>query len=287
LLGGTTLFLMRETETKQCEIDVDATFINLAQDLLVADTQQNSVRLLVSATPSTFNAAVSTKASCRFDLSGLDEGSHTISVQSAEISLPKGVTLLEPVTPTLTIRLEKMLSKTVDVLASLEGGPAPGFAVAAVRLKPDRIRLTGTASMLEGMDTVKTRPINLEGASESFKKEVPLNLPESLTVAPASRIVVAEIDIRERLITRVLQNIPVTAKGTTADYRIDPKGITLTINGPEAIVSKIESNPLFSVTIDLENLTPGPHSLKAAIKLPVHTTLVQVTPERFSVTISK
>jgi YbbR domain-containing protein len=186
----------------------------------------------------------------------------------------------------LTIRLETVSNKTVDVLAVLEGAVAPGFAVAAARLKPDRIRLTGTTAMLAPIDTVKTRPINLEGASESFKKEVPLNLPEAIIADPPSRIVVAEIEIRERLITRVLENIPVVAKGTRAGYRIAPQGITLIISGPEAIVSKIESNPTFSVTIDLEGLAPGSHALKAAIKLPVRTTLVQVTPELFSVTIS-
>jgi YbbR domain-containing protein len=286
LLGGATMTLITETETKEWEIDVAATFTNLAQDLLVVDAQQQSVRLLVSATPSSFKAAESTRASCRFDLSGLGEGNHTIAVQAADISLPKGVSLLAPMSPKLTIRLETMSSKTVDVLAVLEGAVAPGFAVAAARLKPDRIQLTGTTAMLAPIDTVKTRPINLEGASESFKKEVPLNLPEAIIADPPSRIVVAEIEIRERLITRVLENIPVVAKGTRAGYRIAPQGITLIISGPEAIVSKIESNPTFSVTIDLEGLAPGSHALKAAIKLPVRTTLVQVTPELFSVTIS-
>jgi YbbR domain-containing protein len=285
LLGAATMALIAKTETKQWEINVAATFTNLARDLMVVDAQQQSLRLRVSATPSSFKALESTRATCRFDLSGLGEGNHTIAVQSAGISLPKGVSLLAAVTPTLTIRLETMSSKTVDVLAMLEGAVAPGFSVAAVRLKPDRIRLTGTMAMLAPIDTVKTRAINLEGASESFKKEVPLNLPEAIIVDPPSRIVVAEIDIRERLITRVLENIPVVPKGTTAGHRIAPEGIALTISGPEVIVSKIESDPTFSVTIDLEGLAPGSYSLKAAIKLPVRTTLVQVTPELFSVTI--
>jgi YbbR domain-containing protein len=227
------------------------------------------------------------KTDCRVDLSGLNRGTHVLAVPSATISLPKGVSLLAPITQTLSIRLEKKVSKIVDVLAELEGAPAEGVAVAAVRLKPDRIQLTGTAAMLEGVDTVRTHPISLQGAVESFKKEVPLNLSDAVIVDPPSRIVVAEIEIRERLITRLLEDVPVQAKGTTAGYRIEPQGITLTINGPESIVGKIETNPDFSVTIDLEGLDPGAYSLKAAIMLPVHTTLLQVTPELFSVTIRK
>ena len=279
--------LISKTEKKEWEIDAAAAFTNLAENLMVVDADGQSVRLRVSATPSTIEDAAILKPSCQFDLSGLSQGIHRLAVKTANISLPKGVSFLEPVTPTLTIRLGRKISKTVDVLAELEGEPAPGFVVAAVRLKPDRIQLTGTAAMLEGMDTVRTRPINLNAASESFKKEIPLNLPESVIVDPPSRIVVAEIDIQERLITRLLENIPLTAKGTANGYRIEPKGITLTIKGPEAIVRKIETNPAFSVTIDLEGLAPGSHALKAAIKLPLHTTLVHVSPELFSVTISK
>lgn len=279
--------LIAKTETKQWVIDADVMFSHLAEDLLVMEAGGQSVRLRVVATPSTYENVKHSKAFCRFDLSGLDQGTHSIRVQAADIILPGGVSLLEPMTTILTIQLGKKITKTVDVLAELAGKPAPGVTVVAVRLRPDRIQLTGTAAMLEDFDTVRTRPINIKNASESFKKEVPLDLPAALIVQPSSRIVVAEIDIRQRLITRLLENISITAKGKATGYRIDPQGITLAISGPEAIVGRIESNPAFSVTIDLEGLTQGSHFLKAAIKLPLHTTLVQVNPELFSVTISK
>jgi YbbR domain-containing protein len=257
--------------------------------MLIMDAKGRSVRLRVKATLSTFKTIGFRKPKpfCQFDLSGLGQGTHSLNVQGAHVILPDGVSLVGAITRALTIRLEKKIIKTVNVLAELKGDPAPGGAVVAVHLKPDRIRLAGTAAMLAGLDTVKTLPINLKGASESFKKEVPLDLPEALIVEPFSRIVVAEIDIGERLITRRLGNIPITAKGKTSGFRIEPTGITLAISGPEALVGEIESNPAFSVTIDLEDVAPGSHFLKAAIKLPLHTTLVQVTPELFSVTISK
>ena len=190
-------------------------------------------------------------------------------------------------TPSLTIRLETVSRKTVGVVAVLEGNPAAGFTVTAVTLQPDRIVLKGTATMLADIDTVKTGPINLEDASESFKKEVPLNLPEAIAVDPPLRIVVAQVEIKERIINRVLENIPVSVKGTAAGHQIHPDTITLTVSGPEVIVNTIDTNPAFAVTIDLEGLAPGTHYLKATIDLPVRTTLVSVSPKRFSVTISK
>ncbi len=285
LFGAATIALVLTTEKQELEITVAVTFNNLGQDLLLADATRQSVRLLTVGTPSRMEAIDPLKAYCLIDLSGLGEGTVTIPVYASDITLPKGIFLQRLLTPALTIRLEKVSLKTVGVVAVLEGDPAPGYAVVGVKLKPDRIVLRGTATMLADIDTVKTRPINLETASEPFKKEVPLNLPEAIAVDPPLRIVVAEVAVKQRIITRVLENVPVSSKGTSAAHQIHPGTISLTVSGPAVIVNAIESDPAFAVTIDLWGLSPGNHQLKAAINLPVQTTLVQVSPEHFSVTI--
>lgn len=278
--------LAARMKTQQWVVDIDATFDGLDENLLIVEAQK-LVRLKLSAVKSVNEDEATAKILCRFDLSGLKQGEHHLAAQTATVELPKGVSLVETVTPTVTVRLGKKASQVVEVFPQLEGDPAPGFAVAAVRLKPDHVRLTATPDFFEALGTVRTHPINLNGASESFKQEIPLNLPKAILVDPPSRIVVAEIDILPRTITRRLENLPLTAKGTELTYRIEPESISLSVSGPEAVVSKIESDPAFSVTIDLEGLEPGAHRLKAAIKLPLDTTLVQAAPELFTVTINK
>jgi YbbR domain-containing protein len=286
LMAGVTVALIYETDRNEREIAISVTFDNLADSLLLVNSPRPSVRLLVSGTAAALKTIEPEGAFCKLDVSGLGEGHHTVQVRPTDIRLPRGVSLSKLLTPSVTIQLEARVRKKVDVFAVLEGTVAPGFAVVAVNLKPNPIVLTGASSMLAGIQTVRTYPINLEGASEPFKKEVPLNLPEAVTVAPPPRIVIAEIDIRERVVTRVLEDLPVAALGAATDYRIDPQGITLTVSGPQAIVDTIESDPTFSVTVNLDGLAPGTHLLKATIKLPVGTKLVHVTPEQFSVTIS-
>jgi YbbR domain-containing protein len=287
LLGTATVVLIARTDKQEMEIAIAATFENLAGDLLLTEGPRQTIRMLISGTSSALKSIDPAAIACRMDLTGLSEGRHIIAVHPADVDLPKGVALQRLLTPSITIRLETVSLKTVDVVAVLEGNPAPGFAVAAVTLKPDHIVLRGTAPMLEGIDTVKTRPINLAAASESFKKDVPLNLPEAIGVDPPLRIVLAHVEVRERIITRVLEGIPVSGKGASSGYQISPPSISLTIRGPEAIVNAIETDPAFAVAVDLFGLSPGTHALKATINLPLRTALMRVSPERFSVTISK
>jgi YbbR domain-containing protein len=288
IFGIATIALIARTERQETEVTIAVTFNNLAEDLFLIAPPRQSIRLLVSGTPSALKTIDTKETAYRLDLSGLREGTHTVPVQLSDVDLPKGIALQSFLTPSLTIRLEKVSQKTVDIIAVLEGVPAPGFAVATVTLKPDRIDLKGTASLLAGIDTVKTAPINLEAAASSFKKEVPLNLPEAIVVDPPLRIVVAKVTVNERIITRVLEDTPVSVKGgTSADHQIQPTVITLTVRGPEPIVSTIETDPAFAVTVNIGGLPPGPHVLKATINLPLRITLVHISPERFLVTISK
>ena len=242
LLCAATVALISRTEKPEREIAIAVTFDNLADNLLLMDAQRHSVRLLVSDAAAALKTIDTNETSCRVDLSGLGEGTHTLTVHPSNIGLPKGVALQTLLTPSLTLKLETVSQKTAGVIAILEGQPAPGFAVVAVSLQPERILLKGTATMLAGIDTVKTLPINLEDAAESFKKEVPLNLPETVAVDPPLRIVVAHVEVRERIITRVLENMPVSVKGTFADFQVHPDAIKLTVKGPEAIVNSIETD---------------------------------------------
>jgi len=287
LLGGVTLALIVHTEKKESEIAIDVSFTNLADDLLLMDPSSQIVRLLVVSRSSNFDTVAANDISCQLDLTGLRAGTHKLSLEPSDVTLPKDMDLKALLTPFLTVRLEPVVLKTVDVVAVLEGNVAPGYAVTAVKLEPDRVVLKGTADSLADIGTVKTHPINLEDAAESFKKEVPLNLPETITVDPPLRIAVARVKITERIVTRVLENIPVSVKGNREQYRIEPQTIMLTVSGPEAVVNALESNADFSVAVDLSGLAPGSHRLKAAIHLPVGTTLTRVDPEQFSVTINK
>ena len=286
LMVTVTVALVLNTEKQEMEIAIAVDYTNLARDLVLVDPSRQSINLMISGTPATLATFNPSQISCRLDLSGLEEGTHTIPLRPVDIRLPDGLSLLSLLTPSLIVRLKAADFKTVGVIAALAGNPAPGYAVSAVTLTPDRVNLKGTATMLNSVDTVKTHPINLENASESFKKEVPLNLPEAIAVDPPLRLVVAEIEVRERLINRVLENIPVSVEGTPTNHQIHPEAITLTVSGPEALVIDIESDPAFGVIVDLNDLSPGTHSLKATISLPVGTTLIHASPERFSVTIN-
>ena len=58
--------------------------------------------------------------------------------------------------------------------------------------KPISVILRGPERSLGQMDKVSTKPINIKGLSESFKKEVALDLVENLKLIDSSKIILAK-----------------------------------------------------------------------------------------------
>jgi YbbR domain-containing protein len=123
--------------------------------------------------------------------------------------------------------------------------------------------------------------------SESFKKEIALDLSENIKSVAHSGIVLAEIFIKEKIGTKKITDIFVQGKDTEYVYSIKPTAIEIEVKGPVNIVEKLIKDKGVEVYVDLKGLKPGIYIRRATITLPVKTTLISVKPEIFTVTIQR
>ena len=82
-------------------------------------------------------------------------------LKSENIVLPPGLEV-ERITPSsLTIEMERILERMVQVRADLAGPPPDGFEVDTVRVKPDSVLVRGPATILGEVTSLQTVPIVL------------------------------------------------------------------------------------------------------------------------------
>jgi len=178
------------------------------------------------------------------------------------------------------------MEKKVPVTVSVLGTPVSGFLVADAVAKPSFVTLRGPENVLGPIENANTKPIDVSGLSEPFKKEIALDLAEGIDIASPLEIVLAEILIEEQIVTKIFQGIPVEGKDTPYLYTVTPPSIDIEVKGPVNILEKLYSNNGIKVYVDLKALEPGVYEKYAAMALPVKTTLVGVNPEIFTVEIS-
>lgn len=257
----------------------------MPEGLTITGPLKKGIELRVRGSKSVIETLPELKLQYVLDLPDIDVGVSSVPIDQDRIPLPKGVSIVKVNPSFLTIKVENEIQKEVPVIITFSGKPASGFIVAGAVAEPVSVILRGPASILAPIVKVKTKPIDINGLSESFKKEIALNLAEDLEVDSSSRLVLAEILIEEKIGTKIFNDIPVVGKGILSSYSITPPTISIEVQGPINILKKLNAENGLQVYVDLKGLKPGVYVRRAAITLPVKTTLVGAQPEIFTVKI--
>ena len=130
----------------------------------------------------------------------LREGTNILSLSPADVqNPPRGLEVLEVSPRTLRVQTEALVERDVPVQARLEGAPAPGFAVRAVRCSPATVRIAGPRSEVRAVEQAFTAPVSVAGRSGAFGAQASLEpLGRELQYVNAPSVSVAvEIARRE------------------------------------------------------------------------------------------
>jgi YbbR domain-containing protein len=280
--GAAAVWLPRALNAKK-ELLIPVEPAALSPGLALATALPKNVEIRVKGPKSIVSDLSSQKIVYRLDLSGVQSGIQTIQLQKEAVCLPANVSV-DALNPSyITVQIDLRMEKRLPVVLDLVGKPTAGFYLAGSEAIPPTAVLSGAESLLAPLTAIRTQPIEIDGAAESFQRKVPLDLPELVGVDSASKLVTAGIVIAERIETRVMAGLPITGTSTTHTYRIAPPTLDLTLKGPARVLDKLQFENRIKAYVDLKGLKPGVYRERATISLPVTVTVVAVTPERFTV----
>jgi len=215
------------------------------------------------------------------DLAGVVQ----VPVRTRDIHLPSAVAVVEANPSFLTFTLDEELEKEVPVMVVLAGQPAGGYTVVETRVEPERVLLKGPGGTLKRVHVAVTKPVNVSQLQAVVKREIPLDLDESVEVVSTAGPVRVTVIVEVEMTVRELQGIPVKGLNASGEYVIIPEKIDLQVKGPVRTLEDLLRREKVEVFVDLEGLSTGVYTRRATIKLPVDTTLLDASPEVFTVRI--
>lgn len=179
----------------------------------------------------------------------------------------------------------------VEVLPDRGGtNPPRGYLFEGyTNIDPATVGVTGDKAAILAMNQViKTAPIDLSTHTGTFTTEVPLALPEGVSLVTENQLVSVTVLISPVRGNREFQDVPVEVTGLDQTrYRVTGLASTVTVNvaGPQLLLPDREN---VHVVVDLSNLPPGNHQVTpqaAIIGEDVQDMTISITPEQLSVTI--
>lgn len=172
--------------------------------------------------------------------------------------------------------------RTVPVLVQTVGTPAQGYEIVGSVANPATVLLDGPDEALTDILSVVTAPIDVDGASETMNVRTGLqSLPEGVRVVnPADGSVVAVVQVRQRGITQLLRDLPVTItdvpEGFTAT--VEPSTIGVVVFASEDSMANLGGDDI-STSVSMRGFGAGRHQIRPAVMVPPEVQWLRTEPD--------
>ncbi|RKX31023.1 MAG: hypothetical protein DRP22_04345 [Verrucomicrobia bacterium] len=261
LLALVCWYLIRETISFEIAIPDVPVRVRVAEGLAVREKSVQSVEVVIRGAqsdvmqirPDTVAVIVDLKRSHR-------PGEYEVKLRPHMVRVPGSVRVVSLDPQRLRIAIEEKVTLEVPVEVDLTGSPALGFVVRQASADPARVKVTGPASLVKALDTVRTQPVDASGASASFRTAVKLVRPgvsDTVDIEP-SQVTVA-VAIAPATAHRRVEGVPVRvvlAPEVASSVRIRPPRVDIDVQGDARLLEALDADNVLAF-VDCSGLKPG------------------------------
>jgi len=221
-----------------------------------------------------------------------ENGTFRVVLGPADINAP-GSARIDFIQPgSLTIRLDREITKQVPVKVDTQNLLPDGYEIEKMVVTPATIELSGPAQRLSKIDSIRTIAVDLDGRIRSInQRRLPLVTRSHMTgvdLNPTS--VMLDLTIIERTISEQFKDLPLKAllpPGRSVRADIDPEVATIKVKGRPKRMKKLAAENL-QLFVDASQVS-GSKAVKLPIRsiLPDGITLVRTTPAKATIQLKE
>ncbi|MDR3139322.1 MAG: hypothetical protein LBT95_06570 [Treponema sp.] len=265
--------------------------VELGGDLIPSSSYVRMVRLTLRGDANGIYPVSEDDVEAYIDLAKYTEtGTYQVPVQIRKKGTALGIEPLEiGVDPMeISLELDRRLSKYVPLAPNIRGYPDPGYELVSYTLNPTQVTVEGPLKLVDTISELRTDFIELDGRTEDFSVTVNILNRDPLIVIRGNGMTEFRGFVREHIILRNIEKVPVMLKGLDNQFRADLERNTVDLR-LEGARQKLENyvpaeGLLF---VDCSAITgPGAYTLPVTAVPNPDFTLVRIEPERLTVHIS-
>lgn len=185
-------------------LDAPIEFVSRPTNFEILKTSVNQVHLQLNGSAALIKSLRSEQVSVQVDLSRSATGINKLPITQSQIRLPPGV-FLSKVDPELVeVTLDAPETRELPVQVDWTGHLEDGLVLTQVTVKPEKVKILGGRTTLDGIDTIYTVPVKLDGLKASNTLEAPLLItPASLKLVEGSP---ERVTIRTTIVKREVKD---------------------------------------------------------------------------------
>lgn len=182
----------------------------------------------------------------------VDEAEQTFALDPRMVRLPSRSAVdpqrVEPAA--VTLRFLRVESRSIPVVPRVGSGPGVGYMLAdGLSVQPQRIRVSGPADRLEGLDSLYTLPLELSPDDSGFTREVRID-GAGLAGLRLSQTRVQVSGAVDRISEHTLMDVPISVGGGVI---VRPTSANVQFTGPQRIVQPLRLGD-FRVVVSIDSI---------------------------------
>jgi YbbR domain-containing protein len=177
-------------------------------------------------------------------------------------------------------------TKSVPVTAVVTGTPGNGFEIAGTTITPAVATLTGEATILAGITSVSTKPVDVSGATANSTTSVGLDLPADVSPVGTAAFDVT-VTLRPSAASRNLSaGLVLVGTEPNRTYALAVDSVVVTLGGGQAALNAVDAGS-FAASINVAGLGAGSHDVDVHVVPPSGLKQISISPSRVTVFVGE
>lgn len=233
------LVVTGQNEPVTAHVNVQLNYIR-PQTLEISNDPPRTVDVTLTGSRNKLDDLTALDLVATVDISDQQPGERVLRLaDKAKIPLPQGVKVDGFQPSAIPIRLEQLIERQIAVEPKLEGKPADGYQVYAVRPSKAAVMVRGPESRVNALQKLETESIWLSGHKQTFTAEnLGIDVPDP-KVDLVDPVVDVQVEIAEVAVERTLSGVRFANASS-----VDAATLTVTVSGPPSILDRLKPEDL-------------------------------------------
>lgn len=222
------------------------------------------------------------------DLRGARPGRRLFPLTPEQVRAPAGVDIVQVTPAAIALVFEESATRTVPVVASVEGRPAPGFVVGTLAADPASVEIVGPESAVKRATEVLTEPVLIAGARDRVRETVTIGVLDPTLRIKNARSATVTVQMQPAPAERVVRNRPVHLRnvGPNLVAQAEPAVVSVDVRGSREALARLVPDEV-SAYVDVLGLGAGEYSLDVHADVERDAGATQIDPSMVKVRITR
>ncbi|WP_022849743.1 CdaR family protein [Limisalsivibrio acetivorans] len=234
---------------------------NMQEDY-VAVTDDSHVTIVAKAPRATVKNIDYNGIAIEVDVSKLNPGDTYHRLDESEIKIPPGMQIVRVEPEGISITVDTLIKKSVEVIPTFIGDPHPGFKVGTISVFPETVEIEGARKKLTAVSSVETLPVNISGRSSSITYSIGMKETDGVKSFYPEQVEVV-VSFKENIVEETVEDIKVTPVNLPEGFSAEvTDNVTVKVRGRNDLLVSDYINDKFKFFVDMSETDSAGKYLK-------------------------